>query len=320
MILEDLGVDMDTVPAERHELHEPLHDPIVIGESIEGVSKFWGKVDYLAMDDSGNIEKDDSLIFHIFAASEEDAKQRIKEFFESLNRDAEKEGLEFEISNIGVKNMNTNSISAKELQLFNRWRKTTSSFVVDGVVDEAVFLKQQCKIVLILKEANQMGETALNEFLRNGAPGNGGHTWNPVCRWLTGEETRMFSQDERKEVLRRIAVMNLKKKDGGSTTDMQELATFVEADKEFIAEQLSFYSEFEPVIFVCCGPWILTMLNDHVLGQHKINRDAPFAFIKPDDNREVYYVAFNHPNCRKAGMVRKFHEMMVFVKGMIDKA
>lgn len=34
----------------------------------------------------------------------------------------------------------------------------------------------------------------------------------------------------------------------------------------------------------------------------------------------VYYVAFNHPNCRKTGMVRKFREMMAFVKGMIDKA
>ena len=103
MILEDLGVDMDTIPSERHELYDPLQDTIVIEESIEGMSKFWGKVDYLAMDDSGNIEKEDSLIFHVFAAGEEDAKQRIKEFFESLNRDAEKEGLEFEILDIGVK-------------------------------------------------------------------------------------------------------------------------------------------------------------------------------------------------------------------------
>lgn len=215
--------------------------------------------------------------------------------------------------------MNTNSIGAKESQLFNRWRKTTSNFVVDGVVDEAVFLKQQCKIVLILKEANQIGETALNEFLRNGAPGNGGHTWNPVCRWLTGEETRMFSQDERKEVLRRIAVMNLKKKDGGSSTDTQELEKVVVKDKGFIAEQLSVYATFEPVVFVCCGPGILTMLNNHVL-KSNINKDGSFAFIKPDDKHEVYYVAFNHPNCRKAGMVRKFREMMAFVKGMIDKA
>ena len=246
MMLEDVGVDMGTVPSESHITH--LHDPIVTGESI-----------------------------------------------------------------------NTN-IEAKEEQLFNRWRKTTTDFVVDGVVDEAVFLKQQCRIVLILKEANQIGKTALNEFLRNGAPENGGHTWNPVCRWLTGEESRVFSQDERKEILRRIAVMNLKKKDGREKTNMQELATFVEADKEFIAEQLSFYSEFEPVIFVCCGPWVLTMLNDHVLGKRKINRDAPFAFIKPEDNHEIYYVAFNHPNCRKSGMAGKFREMIEFVKGMMDKS
>lgn len=215
--------------------------------------------------------------------------------------------------------MNANSIEAKELQLFNRWRKTTTNFVVDGVVNEEVFLKQQCRIVLILKEANQIGKTALNKFLRNGAPENGGHTWNPVCRWLTGEESRVFSKDERKEILRRIAVMNLKKEDGKSTTNMQKLEKVVADDKEFIKEQLNIYAEFQPVIFVCCGPWILTMLNDHVLGKCKINRDAPFTFIKPDDNREVYYVAFNHPNCRKSGMVTKFNEMIAFVKGMMAK-
>lgn len=103
MMLEDLGVDMDTIPSETHVIYDPLHDPIVIGESIEGMSKFWVKVDYLAVDDSGYIEKDDFLIFHVFAASEADMKQKISEYFESLNYDAEKEGLEFEIANIVVK-------------------------------------------------------------------------------------------------------------------------------------------------------------------------------------------------------------------------
>lgn len=215
--------------------------------------------------------------------------------------------------------MDTNSIEAKEMQLFNRWRKTTSDFVVDGVVDEEVFLQQKCRIVLILKEANQMGKTALNEFLRNGAPENGGHTWNPVCRWLTGEESRLFSQDERKEILRRIAVMNLKKEDGGSRTNMQKLEKVVAKDKEFIAEQLSVYAKQEPVIFVCCGPWILTMLNKHIL-KGNIDEDAAFPFVKPDDKHEVYYVAFNHPNCRKSGMVKEFGKMVDFAKGMIDRA
>ena len=102
-MLEDAGIDMDTIPSESHVIGGAFCDPIIIGESTEGMPKFWGKVNFLVMDDSGNVEMEDTLIFHVFTTSESDAIQKIKEYFESLNRDAEKEGREFEISNIGVK-------------------------------------------------------------------------------------------------------------------------------------------------------------------------------------------------------------------------
>ena len=90
------------------------------------------------------------------------------------------------------------SIVERERNLFDSWRKTTANFVEDGVVDEQRFLQQPCRFVFVLKEANQMGETTLTDFLRNGAPKDGGHTWNPVCRWLTGEKSRSYSPPERK--------------------------------------------------------------------------------------------------------------------------
>ena len=103
MMHEDIGINMDTVPSESHIIEDALHDPIIIGESTNGMFKFWGKVDFLAVDDSGEIQKEDFLIFHVFAASEADVEQKINEYFESLNRDAEEKGLEFEISNIRVR-------------------------------------------------------------------------------------------------------------------------------------------------------------------------------------------------------------------------
>jgi hypothetical protein len=200
------------------------------------------------------------------------------------------------------------SIVAKERDLFKRWRQTTSNFVIDGVVDEEAFLQERYRFVFILKEANQMGQTPLTDFLRNGATGNGGHTWNPVCRWLMGE-SRVFSAKERATILRKIAVVNLKKEDGGSVTNMSTLEQVVERDRDYIMTQLGFYAECVPVVFICCGSGLLTMLCRHVLGNAVIHRDAMIPYAKPNNDQEVYYVAFNHPNCRQSGLMERFKDI-----------
>lgn len=207
------------------------------------------------------------------------------------------------------------SLQEKEHKLFSIWRSRVNEFIEDGVVDEQQFLQQKRRYVFVLKEANQMGKTTLTEFLRNGAPQNGGHTWNPVCRWLTGETSRVFSPDERKDILRRIAVMNLKKEDGGNKTDMRNLEKVVECDKEYIKAQMEIYIQYSPVIFVCCGPWLLTMLQKHVFIEADIQREAALPFIKPDPNHEAYFVAFFHPNARKAGLAEKFKFVQTLING-----
>ena len=211
-------------------------------------------------------------------------------------------------------------IKARECSLFNDWRMNIApvikgAFVEDGVVDEQRFLQEPCRWVFVLKEANQMGKTSLTDFLYNGAPGNGGHTWNPVCRWLTGEKARVFSPEERKDILRRIAVMNLKKEDGCSVTNMRELENAVKRDKDFIKLQMEIYVQHAPVVFICCGPWLLTMISKHVYDDARIERAALLPFMKPYADREVYFVAFNHPNARKANLVTKFGSIQALIKG-----
>lgn len=219
------------------------------------------------------------------------------------------------------------TINQKEKRLFCEWKDCwkkgrkqllgkkldAEKFVPDGVVDEDVFLTEDCRFVFILKETNQIGQTTLTEFLRNGAPGNGGHTWNPVCRWLTGED-RVFSVDERASILRRIAVVNLKKEDGVSVTDMSRLGRVVELDREYIKAQLSFYGEHDPVFYICCGSGLLTMLRKCVLGDAEIQRKGSLCYIRPSCDREVYYVAFNHPNCRQSGLIEKFKDIRTMVR------
>ena len=207
------------------------------------------------------------------------------------------------------------SIKERERSLFEGWRAKTKNFIEDGVVDEQSFLQQQCRYVFVLKEANQMGTTTLTDFLRDGAPGNGGHTWNPVCRWLTGEASRTFTTAERKEILRDIAVMNLKKEDGGNVTDMRELERVVERDCDLIKAQMEIYIQHEPVVFICCGSGLLTMISRHVFSGVEIDRNATLPFIKPYAGREAYFVGFNHPNARKADLAAKFRSIHSLIKG-----
>ena len=220
--------------------------------------------------------------------------------------------------------MSKTSIQSEESELFNEWEKVwpcENAFVRDGVVDEEVFLHQPCRFVLVLKEANQFGkpkeyEGSLAKFVKDGAPRNGGHTWNPVCKWLTGTD-KVFNQAERRDILKPIAVVNLKKVDGGNATDMNALRDRVARDKEFLKRQLEIYVKREPVVFVCCGPWLLTMLKNSVLPLFKnydsleINRNDSILYIKPYSNRKAYFVAFNHPNCRKASsiLINEFKKM-----------
>ena len=211
--------------------------------------------------------------------------------------------------------MDNINIQNEEEKLFEEWEKAQpceKAFVRDGVVDEEVFVRQPCRFVFVLKEANQFGEAkeyegSLAKFVKDGAPNNGGHTWNPVCKWLTGTD-KVYNQAERRDVLKPIAVVNLKKEDGGNRTDMNALRDRVERDKEFLKRQLEIYVKREPVVFVCCGPWLLTMLKNSVQPLFKnhdsleVSRNDSILYIKPYTTKKVYFVAFNHPNCRKASL------------------
>ena len=211
-------------------------------------------------------------------------------------------------------NNTSTSLREKEHQLFDIWRSNTDQFIEDGVVDEQIFLQQKCRYVFVLKEANALNMSLVG-FLRKGAPRNGGHTWNPVCRWLTGKESCRFSPEERAEILKSIAVVNLKKADdGNSTTNLRKLKKVVERDRDLIRKQLDIYAEHPPVVFVCCGPWLLTMLKDHVFNHAEILQHLPLPLMKPYENREAYFTAFSHPNAREAGLVEKFKLIQTVIK------
>ena len=151
------------------------------------------------------------------------------------------------------------AIFKREEELFKEWEIRTP-FVRDGAVSEHDYLKSCPRIAFILKEANDPGDPFdIRQFLQN-RNGGKGYTWNNVARWVHGIRNLPSECDWscyenvdarfRREELRGIATMNMKKSPGGSSTRNSELKSVTRDDAEFIQKQ---YAIYDPDITICGG-------------------------------------------------------------------
>ena len=167
-------------------------------------------------------------------------------------------------------NVVMNDLKDQEETLFREWKERYDlwaasacneckhgAFIQDGVVDYERFLSAEIRICCVLKDTDQLG-MPLVEFLRNGAPGNGEHTWNPLCGWLTGQ-VRRFTAEERADVLARVAVINIKKEDGQRKAHLSELRTALHRDKDMLKKQVRLYRDCGKCLFLCCGDGVFEL-------------------------------------------------------------
>lgn len=148
-------------------------------------------------------------------------------------------------------------IREKEEQLFEEWKRHRSPFVPDGAVSENDYQTSIPKIAFILKEVNSYKPYDLRKFLRKS---DYWQTWNNVTRWVHGIRRlpiidersfcRRITKDFRRETLKSIVAMNLKKSPGGSSTDLQALKAVAKEDAPYIKRQ---YAIYDPDITICGG-------------------------------------------------------------------
>ena len=147
-------------------------------------------------------------------------------------------------------------ITEKENKLFAEWAsKRGNDIVKDGVPCPEEYEKAKYKITYVLKEPNDYREPDMD--LRSLVYEYGGvwHTWNNITRWTQAilkdcEYPEVITPDDRKSWLRKISFLNLKKKNGGSSSSPAEIAKSAKEDSDLILEQLIIY---KPDIIVCCG-------------------------------------------------------------------
>lgn len=197
-------------------------------------------------------------------------------------------------------------ITEKENELFEEWAKDRKDLVKDGVMDEKSYEDTDIKILFVMKEVNDPGggKWDLKKFIRDGALRQ---TWDNITRWVKGirnldknlnweKELATITPEQRKEILKSICVMNLKKSPGGYITDNDLLAKIATEDKEYLKKQFSLYN---PDIIICCGSstnYIFNSLIDFAkkLDWKMTSRGILFHEFSPDK----YLISFAHPEAR----------------------
>lgn len=215
------------------------------------------------------------------------------------------------------------SIRDEEKQLFNEWEKNRKGFVRDGVVSEHDYQTSSLKIVFILKEVNDPdgGGGDLRKFLSEGArPEPRDQTWDNVTRWVRGIQNlpsirewsfyEEITRDCRKETLKSIVAMNLKKSPGGHTTAPKTLAAAARANKDYIRRQ---YSLYDPDITICGG---VGELFRKAVGHRMKWQETTRGVRWYERNARKYVVSFSHPAARVTdslllyGLLDAVREMM----------
>lgn len=197
------------------------------------------------------------------------------------------------------------NIQETENRLFEKWSKNRKGFVKDGVVNEKSYIESALKIMFILKEVNdpEGGNWDLRNFILTGARPQ---TWDNITRWNFGiqninkmidwKEIKDISEDQRKEYLKPICAINLKKFPGNHTTDNKELSRIANEDKIFFNEQFNIYS---PNLIICCGSIVNTLFHDLIDFSKKPDWKMTTRGIWYHEyKKNKYIIQYSHPAAR----------------------
>ena len=204
--------------------------------------------------------------------------------------------------------MNPAAVEEAENLLFEEWRSRLavdgeSYFVPDGVIESGAYANSKPKIVVVLKETNDPGEgSSLCEILRTTPPH---YTWNTVTRWVRAirslpdeipwQEISDVDMTTRIDVLRTIAVMNVKKTAGGSVASNAELEKHSQRFRDLIERQVALYS---PDIILLCGfSWKLSEPFGKRAEWHRTSRGTWFRRLE----NGVPVIHTRHPANRLEG-------------------
>ncbi len=205
-----------------------------------------------------------------------------------------------------------------------------NKYISDGVVNDEVWNSgKNKKILYVLKEAytDDTEGYDLAKWLR-GEPDY--RMWNRVARWTYGIQNTTadaiarynpsIDKDEavRKQSFNQIAVLNLKKSNGQSTSVIEEIAAYAECDREEIIKE---FQMIDADIVICGSTfWILYQIvfgNEPLKGSQACDN---WYYYKNLDGKERLYIDYYHPANQWPDLVNYYAVMNIYQQALIEKA
>lgn len=154
-----------------------------------------------------------------------------------------------------------NDLSYELNALMEEWNENHRSiglinFISDGAVNADVYEGSSPKIVFFLKEAySKTNESwSLTKWLDNGAMTK---MWGNVAEWTYGIQNTsvnvlphkpQLTNEEKTQLLKSIAIVNVKKSNGNLSSDYEDLLCYAETDSAYLKRELDILN---PDIIVC---------------------------------------------------------------------
>ncbi|MDP4133361.1 MAG: hypothetical protein Q8882_05050 [Bacillota bacterium] len=247
----------------------------------------------------------------------------------SLEGNQQTEGKE---KNIKIKNLlyeNRNVLLAADTTTPVR----QNGICYDGIIDEVEFARQNKKIIFLLKETNgndsngnmpsEFEDWDYRWWLEN-KQANGGNSNDPeekfygktfynLCMWVNlfyrcielhdlqpfeNYRDEYFHEDLYRQILKKTAIVNLKKTWGGSTTNWADLNAYLNnnAVRDVLKKEIAIIA---PDIVVCGGRQVFDFARqifDSQEQQLTVSESITSRYFK---YKNALFVDFYHPSCRK---------------------
>ena len=196
----------------------------------------------------------------------------------------------------------------------NHYSKRLRNFISDGAVNADVYEKSSPKICFFLKEAyskNDNGDWCLTDWLNNGALTR---MWSAVAEWTYGIRNTTttnicpkphLASQEKTDLLKSIAVVNIKKSNGNVKSDYADLLDYAKTDLKFLKRELDI---LKPDVIVCGNNSSLLRLiyGAKIQDENRISsgglidadfmRKNGFAFIDSQIIIDYYHPANQYPS------------------------
>lgn len=192
------------------------------------------------------------------------------------------------------------SIKEKEKEIFDKLGKIDPSIVEDGIVNEEEYLDSKYKILYVMKEVNGGSGWNLKDFLYDGGRSQ---TWDNVARWTEGllninyeyswDYLEKNNEKRRKDFLKKIGVINLKKTPGRHTSEYKKISMAAFENRNLIKKQVDLYN---PDIIICCGTaddLVKNYFESNIVNWDMTKRGIQFIRFK-----DKIIISFAHPEAR----------------------